>query len=245
MQTNDFYDFKELWNTYSEVINPTSKPSDKAIAIVFEKLMSYEITDIAAALDRVVTTDVFALKLSDVLNELKGGNKIDFEARGNMAFNNLVAIVSNKGIYNSYIFEDPVIGVVMNVLGWDLDYVNTENCDDIFARKEFVKFYVNEAMNGQKSQFKEIRSACSGINCLLVSADKVRYGTPVTWTLSEADKEAILLGNDESDNVVKRITAELPVIPRLPEEKKADTSVPAPIKDQMAALEQTFESFGV
>ena len=32
---------------------------------------------------------------------------------------------------------------------------------------------------------------------------------------------------------------------KTPEEKKADTSVPAPIKEQMAALEQTFESFGV
>lgn len=245
MQSNEFSKFLVMWKTYASVINPASVVTDEAALICFKALIEYDFESVKAAIVKVTKRDVFALKVSDVLNELKGGCKTDVEAMGNKAYNSLMSVVEFKGMYHSYIFEDPFIPEVMSILGWDLDKVNRCECDGDFARNNFVKFYTNEVLSGRKPQYRELRSSVSGKDCLLVSADKTRYNNPVTWTLSEADKEIILLGNEESDNVVKRITAELPVIPRLPEEKKADTSVPAPIKDQMDVLKKTFDSFGI
>ena len=246
MQTNDFYEFKELWTTYSDVINCTSKPSDKAIAIIFEKLLPYEISDIAEALDRIVSSDVFALKISDVLNELEDRNPDVMRERANIAFHTVYNILSYPGTGYSYIFEDVAIDHTLYALGWDMAFLNSAKFDEVYSKKDFVAQYLISAQKARSLKHLVLKGSCTADNhTRLVSADKVRYGNPVTWTLSEADKEIILLGNEDSDNTVKRITAELPKIPQLPEEKKTDTSVPAPIKEQMAALEQTFESFGV
>lgn len=245
MQSNEFSRFLIMWKTYASVINPTSVVTDEAALICFNELTGYDFESVKAAIVKVIKRDVFALKVSDVLNELKGGCKTDVEAMANRAYNNLMNIVQYKGCYHSYIFEDSYIPVVLDILGWDLDKVNRCECDGDFARKDFVKFYTNEVLSGRKPQYRELRSATSGRDCFLVSASQYGYNTPVTWKLSSEDKETILLGNEDSDNAVKRITAELPKIPQLPEEKKADTSVPAPIKEQVAVLEQTFKSFGV
>ena len=245
MQSNEFSRFLIMWKTYASVINPTSVVTDEAALICFNELTGYDFESVKAAIVKVIKRDVFALKVSDVLNELKGGCKTDVEAMANRAYNNLMNIVEYKGCYHSYIFEDCYIPVVLDILGWDLDKVNRCECDGDFARKDFVKFYTNEVLSGRKPQYRELRSASSGRDCFLVSASQYGYNTPVTWKLSPEDKETILLGNEDSDNTIKRITAELPKIPKLPEEKKADTSVPAPIKEQVAVLEQTFESFGV
>ena len=246
MQPNDFYEFKELWTTYSDVINCTSKPSDKAIAIIFEKLLPYEISDIAEALDRIVSSDVFALKISDVLNELEDRNPDVMRERANIAFHTVYNILSYPGTGYSYIFEDVAIDHTLYALGWDMAFLNSAKFDEVYSKKDFVAQYLISAQKARSLKHLVLKGSCTADNhTRLVSADKVRYGNPVTWTLSEADKEIILLGNEDSDNTVKRITAELPKIPQLPEEKKTDTSVPAPIKEQMAALEQTFESFGV
>lgn len=245
MQSNEFSRFLIMWKTYASVINPTSVVTDEAALICFNELTGYDFESVKAAIVKVIKRDVFALKVSDVLNELKGGCKTDVEAMANRAYNNLMNIVEYKGCYHSYIFEDSYIPVVLDILGWDLDKINNCECDGDFARKDFVKFYTNEVLSGRKPQYRELRSAISGRDCFLVSASQYGYNTPVTWKLSSEDKEIILLGNEDSDNAVKRITAELPKIPQLPEEKKADTSVPAPIREQIAALEQTFESFGV
>ena len=245
MQSNEFSRFLIMWKTYASVINPTSVVTDEAALICFNELAGYDFESVKAAIVKVIKRDVFALKVSDVLNELKGGCKTDVEAMANRAYNNLMNIVEYKGCYHSYIFEDSYIPVVLDILGWDLDKVNRCECDGDFARKDFVKFYTNEVLSGRKPQYRELRSATSGRDCFLVSASQYGYNTPVTWKLSPEDKETILLGNEDSDNTVKRITAELPKIPQLPEEKKADTSVPAPIREQIAVLEQTFESFGV
>lgn len=245
MQSNEFSKFLIMWKTYASVINPTTVVTDNVALICFNELIEYDLDAIKTAICQVMKRDVFALKVSDVLNELKGGCKTDVEAMGNRAYNSLMSIVEFKGIYHSYIFEDPFVPVVMDILGWDLDKVNMCECDGDFARKDFVKFYTNEVLSGRKPQYRELRSSVSGKDCLLISADKFGYNTPITWKLSPEDKEIILLGNDQSESAVKRITAELPKIPQLPEEKKADTSVPAPISEQRAVLEKTFESFGV
>lgn len=245
MQSNEFSKFLVMWKTYASVINPASVVTDAAALICFNELIEYDFESVKAAILKVIKRDVFALKVSDVLNELKGGCKVDIEATANKIYNHIMNIVEFKGCYYSYIFEDPYIPVVLDILGWDLDKINRCECDGDFARKDFVKFYTNEVLSGRKPQYRELRSELSGRDCLLVSATKFGYNMPVMWKLSPKDKETILLGNEESKNTVARITAELPKIPQLPEEKKADTSVPAPISEQKAALEKTFESFGV
>ena len=246
MQTSDFYEFKELWTTYSDVINCTSKPSDKAIAIIFEKLLPYEISDIAEALDRVVSSDVFALKISDVLNELEDRNPDVMRERANIAFHTVYNILSYPGTGYSYIFEDVAVDHTLYALGWDMEFLNSAKFDEVYSKKDFVTQYLISAQKADKLKHLVLKGSCTADNhTKLVSASKTSYGNPVTWTLSEADKETILLGNDDSNNAIRRITAELPKIPQLPEEKKADTSVPAPIKDQMDVLKKTFDSFGV
>ena len=242
MQDNEFSKFLILWRNYAIAINPNSVVTDDATYICFTSLKDYDFSDVKQALARLVKRDVFALKVSDVLNELKGGCKTDVEAMANRAYNNLMNIVEYKGCYHSYIFEDSYIPVVLDILGWDLDKINNCECDGDFARKDFVKFYTNEVLSGRKPQYRELRSAISGRDCFLVSASQYGYNTPVTWKLSPEDKETILLGNEDSDNTVKRITAELPKIPVLPDEETKDPAPPADIRRQKEILEKTINA---
>ena len=243
MQTSDFYEFKELWTTYSDVINCTSKPSDKAIAIIFEKLLPYEISDIAEALDRVVSSDVFALKISDVLNELEDRNPDEIRERANIAFHTVYNILSYPGTGYSYIFEDVAIDHTLYALGWDMEFLNSAKFDEVYSKKDFVSQYLISAQKAKSLKHLVLKGSCTADNhTRLVSADKVRYGNPVTWVLSEADKETILLGNEDSDNTVKRITAELPKIPVLPDEEKRDPAPPADIRRQKEIIEKTMNA---
>ncbi len=246
MIESEFNQFKSYWAAYANIINPTTTLNDVALLIIFRKLMPYSLSQVTKAMDTLSgRSDIFALDIADVLNELKGFNKDEIRERANIAFDTVLSIVSYPGTYYSYIFEDVAIDHTLYALGWDMSYLNSEQCNPVYSKKDFVAQYMISAQKADKLKHLVLKGSCTADNhTRLVSADKVRYGNPVTWTLSEADKETILLGNEDSDNAVKRITAELPKIPQLPEEKKADTSVPAPIKEQMAALEQTFESFG-
>lgn len=243
MQTSDFYEFKELWTTYSDVINCTSKPSDKAIAIIFEKLLPYEISDIAEALDRVVSSDVFALKISDVLNELEDRNPDEIRERANIAFHTVYNILSYPGTGYSYIFEDVAVDHTLYALGWDMEFLNSAKFDEVYSKKDFVSQYLISAQKAKSLKHLVLKGSCTADNhTKLVSASKTSYGNPVTWTLSEEDKEIILLGNEDSDNAVKRITAELPKIPVLPDEEKRDPAPPADIRRQKEIIEKTMNA---
>lgn len=243
MQTSDFYEFKELWTTYSDVINCTSKPSDKAIAIIFEKLLPYEISDIAEALDRVVSSDVFALKISDVLNELEDRNPDEIRERANIAFHTVYNILSYPGTGYSYIFEDVAVDHTLYALGWDMAFLNSAKFDEVYSKKDFVSQYLISAQKAKSLKHLVLKGSCTADNhTKLVSASKTSYGNPVTWTLSEEDKETILLGNEDSDNAVKRITAELPKIPVLPDEEKRDPAPPADIRRQKEIIEKTMNA---
>lgn len=247
MTESEFNQFKSYWTAYANIINPTTTHNDVALLIIFRKLMPYSLAQVTKAMDTLSgRSDIFALNIADVLNELKGFNKDEIREKANIAFDTVLSVVSYPGTYYSYIFEDVAIDHTLYALGWDMSYLNSEQCNAVYSKKDFVAQYMISAQKADKLKHLVLKGGSTADNhTKLVSADKVRYGNPVTWTLSEADKEIILLGNEDSDNTVKRITAELPKIPQLPEEKKTDTSVPAPIKEQMAALEQTFESFGV
>ena len=247
MTENEFNQFKSYWTAYANIINPTTTHNEVALLIIFRKLMPYTLSQVTKAMDTLSgRSDIFALNIADVLNELKGFNKDEIREKANMAFDAVLSVVSYPGTYYSYIFEDVAIDHALYALGWNMSYLNSEQCDAVYSKKDFVAQYIISAQKADHLKHLVLKGSSSAENhTKLVSASKTSYGNPVTWTLSEADKEIILLGNEDSDNTVKRITAELPKIPQLPEEKKADTSVPAPIKEQVAVLEQTFESFGV
>lgn len=246
MQDKDFSQFLILWKTYASIINPTSTVNDDAAYLCFTELKDYEFGDIKTALSKLARRGIFALNIADVIRELENCNPDEIRERANIAFDTVLSVISYPGTYYSYIFEDVAIDHTLYVLGWDMSYLNSEQCNPVYSKKDFVTQYLISAQKAKQLKHLVLKGGSTADNhTKLVSADKKRYNNPVTWTLSESDKEAILLGNEESDNVVKRITAELPVIPRLPEEKKADTSVPAPIKDQMEVLEKTFNSFGI
>lgn len=247
MKENEFNQFKSYWTAYANIINPTAIHNDVALLIIFRKLMPYSLSQVTKAMDTLSgRSDIFALNIADVLDELKGFNKDEIREKANIAFDTVLSVVSYPGTYYSYIFEDVAIDHTLYALGWNMGYLNSEQCDPVYSKKDFVTQYLISAQKAKQLKHLVLKGSCTADNhTRLVSADKVRYGNPVTWVLSEADKETILLGNDDSNNAIRRITAELPKIPRLPEEKKTDTSVPVPIKEQMAALEQTFESFGV
>ena len=246
MQDKDFSQFLILWKTYASIINPTSIVNDDAAYLCFTELKDYEFGDIKTALSKLARRGIFALNIADVIRELENCNPDVMRERANIAFHTVYNILSYPGTGYSYIFEDVAIDHTLYALGWDMAFLNSAKFDEVYSKKDFVTQYLISAQKANQLKHLVLKGSCTADNhTRLVSADKVRYGNPVTWVLSETDKETILLGNDDSNNVIRRITAELPKIPQLPEEKKADTSVPAPIKEQVAVLEQTFESFGV
>lgn len=235
---NEFNQFKEIWKAYASVVNCNASYNDTALLIIFRKLMPYRITDITKALDTITSrSGLFSLNVADVLNELKGYNADIMRERASIGFNNVIAVVSNIGTYYSYIFEDVVIDHTLYALGWDMDFINSEECDLVFSRKEFINQYMISAQRVDTLKHLELKGMCNAPNhTKLVSATMNRYGNPVTWVLSEADKETILLGNEESENTVARITAELPKIAMLPNEPERDPTPPASIKAQIEAF---------
>lgn len=245
MKESEFNQFSDFWRAYANIINPTTAHNDVALLIIFRKLMPYSLAEVTKALDTISgRSDVFSLNIADVMNELKGFNKDEIRERANIAFDNVLSIVSYPGTYYSYIFEDVAIDHTLYILGWNMGYLNSEQCDPVYSKKDFVTQYLISAQKAKQLKHLVLKGSSSAENhTKLVSASKTSYGNPVTWTLSEADKEIILLGNEDSDNTIKRITAELPKIPVLPEEKKKDPTPPADIQRQIEVLQKTFDAF--
>ena len=54
------------------------------------------------------------------------------------------SVVESLGIYRSYIFADPYIGMTLQALGWNLDYMNTLP-DNEFNRNIFAKAYATQS----------------------------------------------------------------------------------------------------
>ena len=128
-------------------------------------------------------------------------------------------------------------------LGWNMSYLNSEQCDPVYSKKDFVNQYLICAQKAHELKHLVLKGSSSAENhTKLVSASKTSYGNPVTWTLSEEDKEIILLGNDDSNNAIRRITAELPKIPVLSDEEKRDLAPPADIRRQKEILEKTMNT---
>ena len=181
----------------------------------------------------------------DVVLLVGGPNGLTDEIRekANIAFDTVLSIVSYPGTYYSYIFEDVAIDHTLYALGWNMSYLNSEQCDAVYSKKDFVAQYMISAQKADKLKHLVLKGSCTAENhTKLVSASKTSYGNPVTWTLSEEDKEIILLGNDDSNNAIRRITAELPKIPVLPDEEKRDPAPPADIRRQKEILEKTMNA---
>ena len=243
MQDKDFSQFLILWRTYASVINPTSTINDDAAYLCFTELKDYEFGDIKTALSKLARRGIFALNIADVIRELENCNPDEIRERANIAFDTLLSIVSYPGTYYSYIFEDVAIDHTLYALGWNMGYLNSEQCDPVYSKKDFVTQYLISAQKAKHLKHLVLKGSCTAENhTKLVSASKTSYGNPVTWTLSEADKEIILLGNEDSNNAIRRITAELPKIPVLPDEEKRDPAPPADIRRQKEILEKTMNA---
>ena len=226
MKENEFNQFSEIWRAYANIINPTTAHNDVALLIIFRKLMPYSLSQVTKALDTIsCRSNVFSLNMADVMNELKGFNKETAKELANI------------------IFEDVAIDHTLYALGWNMSYLNSEQCDPVYSKKDFVNQYLICAQKAQELKHLVLKGSSSAENhTKLVSASKTSYGNPVTWTLSEEDKETILLGNDDSSNVIRRITAELPKIPVLPDEEKRDPAPPADIRRQKEIIEKTMNA---
>lgn len=244
MKENEFNRFSEIWRAYANVINPTTAHNDVALLIIFRKLMPYSLSQVTKALDTIsCRSNVFSLNMADVMNELKGFNKETAKELANIAFDAVLSVVSYPGTYYSYIFEDVAIDHTLYALGWNMSYLNSEQCDPVYSKKDFVAQYMISAQKANQLKHLVLKGSCTAENhTKLVSASKTSYGNPVTWTLSEEDKEIILLGNEDSNNAIRRITAELPKIPVLPDEEKRDPAPPADIRRQKEILEKTMNA---
>ena len=53
------------------------------------------------------------------------------------------AVVETLGIYRSYVFTDSYIGMTLQALGWNLDYMNTLP-DNEYNRNIFAKAYASQ-----------------------------------------------------------------------------------------------------
>ena len=243
MQDKDFSQFLILWKTYASIINPTSIVNDDAAYLCFTELKDYEFGDIKTALSKLARRGIFALNIADVIRELENCNPDVLRERANIAFDTVLSVVSYPGTYYSYIFEDVAIDHTLYALGWNMSYLNSEQCDPVYSKKDFVTQYLISAQKAKQLKHLVLKGSSSAENhTKLVSASKTSYGNPVTWTLSEEDKEIILLGNDDSNNAIRRITAELPKIPVLPDEEKRDPAPPADIRRQKEIIEKTMNA---
>ena len=244
MTENEFNQFKSYWTAYANIINPTTTHNEVALLIIFRKLMPYTLSQVTKAMDTLSgRSDIFALNIADVLNELKGFNKDEIREKANMAFDAVLSVVSYPGTYYSYIFEDVAIDHALYALGWNMAFLNSKKFDEVYSKKDFVTQYLISAQKAKSLKHLVLKGSCTAENhTKLVSASKTSYGNPVTWTLSEADKEIILLGNEDSNNAIRRITAELPKIPVLPDEETKDPAPPADIRRQKEILEKTMNA---
>lgn len=241
MQENEFSKFLILWKNYASAINPASVITDDATYVCFTSLKDYDFSDVKQALARLVKRDVFALKVSDVLNELQGGTNTDLEAMANIAYNNLIKATETYGEVRGYIFDHPAVNQTLNILGLSLTDVGKIDFDNDFRRKDFVKFFVNEFKKHESGVHTELKNENYCNETRLVSAFKTYQGFPVTWKLTPEQKELILTNDTEGKKLIEKITSVPPVYPQLVQEKR-DPAPPADIRRQKEILEKTMNA---
>ena len=242
MQENEFSKFLILWKNYAIAINPNSVVTDDAAYICFTSLKDYDFSDVKQALARLVKRDVFALKVSDVLNELQGGTNTDLEAMANIAYNNLIKATETYGEVRGYIFDHPAVNQTLNILGCTLTDVGKDDFDNDFRRKDFVKFFVNEFKKHDSGVHTELKNENYCNETRLVSAFKTYQGYPVTWKLTPEQKELILTNDTEGKKLIEKITSVPPVYPQLAQEKR-DPAPPADIRRQQETVQKVLDAF--
>lgn len=147
MHTNNILDFMNLWKDWSLYVNPNSKVSEGVMQSGFMLFKDYSFEEVSDAVVHVAsTTKSPTLKFNEVLDYLKEkreGGTVDI-TEGYNAWQIVNSVVESLGIYRSYIFADPYIGMTLQALGWNLDYMNTLP-DNEFNRNIFAKAYATQS----------------------------------------------------------------------------------------------------
>ena len=147
MKSTDFENFYKLWNTANTCLNPNYKCVNDSMEMIFGMFAAYSYEDVSNAVNWVLThTKALNIRINEVIERLEETkNNLSNAAMtdGYNAWQIVNAVVETLGIYRSYVFTDSYIGMTLQALGWNLDYMNTLP-DNEFNRNIFAKAYATQ-----------------------------------------------------------------------------------------------------
>ena len=125
MKSTDFENFCNLWNTANLCLNPNHRYANDGMEMIFGMFAAYSFEDVSSAVNWVLThTKAPNIRINEVierLEESKNNLSNAILTEGYNAWQIVNAVVESLGIYRSYIFADPYIGMTLQALGWNLD----------------------------------------------------------------------------------------------------------------------------
>ena len=147
MKSTDFENFYKLWNTANTCLNPNYKCVNDSMEMIFGMFAAYSYEDVSNAVNWVLThTKAPNIRINEVIERLEESkNNLSNAALtdGYNAWQIVNAVVETLGIYRSYVFTDSYIGMTLQALGWNLDYMNTLP-DNEYNRNIFAKAYATQ-----------------------------------------------------------------------------------------------------
>lgn len=148
MKSTDFENFCNLWNTANLCLNPNHRYANDGMEMIFGMFAAYSYEDVSNAVNWVLThTKAPNIRINEVIERLEETkNNLSSAAMtdGFNAWQIVNSVVESLGIYRSYIFADPYIGMTLQALGWNLDYMNTLPNNE-FNRNIFAKAYATQS----------------------------------------------------------------------------------------------------
>ena len=138
MHKDDYQKFQALWKAAVGIYGRDM--DDLALMMVFRALSKFDIADIQRALDRHMNDSDqgrFMPKPADIVKYIEG----DSGGKGLMAWAKFVDAIARPGVWESVVFDDPLImAVIENMGGW-IKWERVTNDELPFLKNDFVKLY--------------------------------------------------------------------------------------------------------
>lgn len=184
MRKEELSQFAEMWVAYCQINRPDYNVSPVQMGIIAKQFINYELKEITAALDVVISKTPFQITPADVLSVLNSVAVDELSIKADRAYD--IAFSASCGhCKRAVVFDDPVISETINeVFGGWISFCDLNPDYKEADRKRFVKGYMQIANSGRSckrvlfkgdQQCSYSRLICDGRTVTLTDDQLSRY----------------------------------------------------------------------
>ena len=141
MRKEELSQFAEMWVAYCQINRPDYNVSPVQMGIIAKQFINYELKEITAALDVVISKTPYQITPADVLSVLTSAAVDELSIKADRAYD--IAYNASCGhCKRAVVFDDPVISETINeVFGGWINFCDLNPDYKEADRKRFVKGY--------------------------------------------------------------------------------------------------------